>query len=726
MSITNKNTGTITSTQTVEIDSNGLASVLFNVTGTWTGTLNVEGQIYPGSNWIALKVFNETLADGILYSNITTNSRFSLNASGYTTVRVFGNTVASGTATIEIASSEGISPVQAISTVSGTVASTQSGTWNINNISGTVSLPTGASTSALQTTGNSSLSSIDTKTPALGQTTMANSSPVAIASNQSAIPASQSGTWNITNVSGTVSLPTGASTAAKQPALGTAGSASADVITVQGIASMTALKVDGSGATQPISGTVSATQSGTWTVQPGNTANTTAWKVDGSAVTQPISGTVTANAGTNLNTSLLALESGGNLASTKTNTDNLNLAQASTTSGQKGNLILGAVTTAAPTYTTAQSNPLSLTTAGAVRTDSSGTTQPVSGTVAATQSGTWTVQPGNTANTTAWKVDGSAVTQPVSGTVTANQGGTWNITNISGTVSLPTGAATETSLAKLTQTQGSSTSGQSGPLIQGAVTTAAPTYSNAQTSPLSLTTGGLLRIDTSANTSVTPGTGATNLGKAEDAAHTTGDVGIFSLGVRNDANATFTSTDLDYSPIATDLAGRLKVVPESSVKATYGTSIVNLATAASATDVFTLTGSASKTIKIIEIGLSGSTAAANNLSISLIKRSAANTAGTSTTPTVVPFDSTNAAATGVVRAYTANPSALGAAVGTIKSYKILIDSTTINSTCLITQDGATPSQPIVLRGTSELLAINFNATTVITPVFCLYITWTEE
>lgn len=34
--------------------------------------------------------------------------------------------------------------------------------------------------------------------------------------------------------------------------------------------------------------------------------------------------------------------------------------------------------------------------------------------VAAGQNGTWTVQPGNTANTTAWKVDGSAVTQPVS------------------------------------------------------------------------------------------------------------------------------------------------------------------------------------------------------------------------------------------------------------------------------------------------------------------------
>lgn len=73
--------------------------------------------------------------------------------------------------------------------------------------------------------------------------------------NRMPTAAAQNGTWNITNISGTVSLPTGAATAAKQPALGTAGSASSDVITVQGIASMTALKVDGSGVTQPVSGT---------------------------------------------------------------------------------------------------------------------------------------------------------------------------------------------------------------------------------------------------------------------------------------------------------------------------------------------------------------------------------------------------------------------------------------------------------------------------------------
>lgn len=123
-------------------------------------------------------------------------------------------------------------------------------------------------------------------------------------------PASQSGTWNITNISGTVSLPTGAATAAKQPALGTAGTASSDVITVQGIASMTAIKVDGSGVTQPVSGTFwqatqPVSQSGTWTVQPGNTANTTPWLVSevptagqGASVNaqlQAVSGVVNAN-----------------------------------------------------------------------------------------------------------------------------------------------------------------------------------------------------------------------------------------------------------------------------------------------------------------------------------------------------------------------------------------------------------------------------------------------
>lgn len=105
-------------------------------------------------------------------------------------------------------------------------------------------------------------------------------------------PATQSGTWNVTNISGTVSLPTGAATAAKQPALGTAGVSSADVISVQGIASGTALNVANAGtfATQ-------ATQAGTWnitnvsgTVSLPTGAATSALQTSGAAKTQVVDG----------------------------------------------------------------------------------------------------------------------------------------------------------------------------------------------------------------------------------------------------------------------------------------------------------------------------------------------------------------------------------------------------------------------------------------------------
>jgi hypothetical protein len=56
-------------------------------------------------------------------------------------------------------------------------------------------------------------------------------------------------------------------------------------------------------------------------------------------------------------------------------------------------------------------------------------------------------------------------------------------------------------------------------------------------------------------TSIVPGTGATNLGKAEDAAFTTGDTGVMALGVANEAGSNLSGTDGDYTPIRTNRAG---------------------------------------------------------------------------------------------------------------------------------------------------------------------------
>lgn len=125
----------------------------------------------------------------------------------------------------------------------------------------------------------------------IGQQTMANSLACVLPSDQSAIPVSQGGSpWgaNVTQFGGSA-VATGTGT----------GGLGIPRVTVSSDSNML------------------ATQSGTWTVQPGNTANTTPWlatinqggnsatvtvsgalKVDGSAVTQPVSGTVTVNQGT--------------------------------------------------------------------------------------------------------------------------------------------------------------------------------------------------------------------------------------------------------------------------------------------------------------------------------------------------------------------------------------------------------------------------------------------
>ena len=208
-------------------------------------------------------------------------------------------------------------------TVDGTVAATQSGTWNITNVSGTVSLPTGAATettlsalnakvtacntgavtiSAALPAGNNNIGDIDVATlPSVTLASQANpfSSAIPVSDNGGSITvdgtvaATQSGTWNITNISGTVSLPTGAATEITLATLntkvtacntgavtistalpaGTNNIGDVDVLTLPSVtlASQanpfsTAIPVSDNGGSITVDGTVAATQSGTWSV----------------------------------------------------------------------------------------------------------------------------------------------------------------------------------------------------------------------------------------------------------------------------------------------------------------------------------------------------------------------------------------------------------------------------------------------------------------------------
>jgi len=138
---------------------------------------------------------------------------------------------------------------------------------------GTPALPTGAATAAKQLADNHNVVVTSAPTTAVTNAGITSIDGKITACNTGAVTVAAS------------ALPTGASTAAKQPALGTAGTASADVITVQGVASMTPILATVSqGTASSLKAEVVGT--GTFAVQAVCTnAGTFATQVDGAALT---------------------------------------------------------------------------------------------------------------------------------------------------------------------------------------------------------------------------------------------------------------------------------------------------------------------------------------------------------------------------------------------------------------------------------------------------------
>lgn len=175
------------------------------------------------------------------------------------------------------------------------------------------------------------------------------------------------------------------------------------------------------------------------------------------------------------------------------------------------------------------------------------------------------------------------------------------------------------------------------------------------------------------------------------------------------------------------ISGTVTASVGDGTKSSYSAGIITMNLAALATDFFTISGSATKTIRVTEIFVvftgGGVIATAQ-----LLKRSTANTGGTFTTPTAVPHDSNNASGTAVVRAYTLNPTLLGTLVGVVRAERAnspLLTSTT-NPEDISYAFGIRPSQAMVLRGTGETLAFNLNGVTLSSGTATAFVEWTEE
>lgn len=159
--------------------------------------------------------------------------------------------------------------------------------------------------------------------------------------------------------------------------------------------------------------------------------------------------------------------------------------------------------------------------------------------------------------------------------------------------------------------------------------------------------------------------------------------------------------------------------------------------AATPTDLITLTGSATKTIRVYSMYLATTNTAAGSQQYFVIKRSTADTTGTFVTTTPVPHDSNDSANTATCGHYTANPGALGTAVGTVNTVRWASPIVVPTSFAGVAEDAGREllpwydrtllDQPLTLRGTAQQLVVNFNGAALVGGQIHAYrVTFTEE
>ena len=529
-------------------------------------------------------------------------------------------------------------------------------------------LPTGAAT-------ETTLAAINTKTPALGQTTMAASQPVVIASNQTAVPVSAA----------SLPLPSGAGTSANQATMITAlnsivtntASAINDTTATGTITALNgAVSVNSQGAY-----TTAITVSGTWvgtlsfeSQNPGGTwIAVPAYLVTSTlpyspAFTTTANGTFLITGGGYLNTRVRA--SAFTSGTIQVDLD-ASLAQQTVFSGQLGSWAVKDL-------------------------DSSGTA--ITGLNYSGTKNAWSVAQTST-DFVASTINSSTVQLAASATFAGTVENAFNQQNYSillvsdQPMTLNIFQYIDGAGAKIAQ-QSTFTIAANTPFARSGVINGNFIKVSVQNTGASTTT--TFQLDTAYGT-IAPATVLNN-----------GPIAI------NEINGTATSYSLG-----------LPVNVLETPKATYSAASLGLVAANTATDIFTIYGSATKTVKVQRIVFTATQTTAAVRDVLLIKRSTANTAGTSTAPTKIPNDSTSAAATATVLAYTANPTT-GTAVGTIYCEKVNISTTALGGSKLDLNFTDIWGQPIVLRGTGEGLCVNLNSITSAGNLINITVFWTEE
>lgn len=193
---------------------------------------------------------------------------------------------------------------------------------------------------------------------------------------------------------------------------------------------------------------------------------------------------------------------------------------------------------------------------------------------------------------------------------------------------------------------------------------------------------------------------------------------------------TYLCPTIESVPRSLTQDGNLKVaIQGTSDKPSYSAAASAFTVGTGPTDIFTIYGSATKTIRITKITTSQTQTTAGPETFNLYKRTATPTGGTRTACVVVPYDSSNAAGTATVGFYTGAtpPTVNGTATLLLFSYRGAVPSaagtSTGSGTPVVLYEATRPTQAIVLRGTAEGVAINGTA---VGNICSCTVEWSEE
>ena len=193
--------------------------------------------------------------------------------------------------------------------------------------------------------------------------------------------------------------------------------------------------------------------------------------------------------------------------------------------------------------------------------------------------------------------------------------------------------------------------------------------------------------------------------------------------------------------LSTSALAQVNVVPQVGVSSgvvtrqTYSSVALALPPAASATDIACIAGSASKTIYLNRIDISGVAGTLVAAPFTLVRRAAADSGGTAATTTanwannIVKMDTVNAANTATLISYSANPTINDTAPDYIRSSVVTLPTTAAavqNNGVSWVWDTTSFGQRPTLRGAAQQFCVNLNAVTVSSGLLQLAIEWTEE